>query len=199
MSGKAIAVAPALDPVSLSEAKAHCRVGIDTDDGLIAGYILAARQHVEREVGRVLITQRWDYMVDRCWPKAWDGACYRSRIVLPLPPLLSVVSIQYIDDQGATQTLATDQYRVIKGEMFGYVEPAFGVSWPAVRAVSDAITVRFEAGYGASPGAVPEPLRQAILLLIGHWYENREAAGPNVTTLIPLGFDALVASFRTYF
>jgi uncharacterized phiE125 gp8 family phage protein len=200
MSGKALALAPTLDPISIAEAKAHCRVSIDDDDGLLAGYILAARAHVERETGRVLMTQRWDLNIDRAWPRSWDGACYRSRIVLPLPPLRSVVSIQYVDDQGVTQTLAADQYRVIKGEIFGYVEPAFDVAWPAVRAIGDAITVRFEAGYGSTPSAVPESIRQAMLLLVGHWYENRETVNVgNITGELPFTCEALLASFRTYF
>lgn len=200
MGGKVLTQAPTTDPVSLAEAKAHCRITSTDEDGLLAGYILAARQHVERDTGRVLISQRWVYTIDRCWPSAWDGLCYRTRIVVPITPLQSVVSIQYVDTDGSTQTLASNQYRVIKDRMFGYVEPEFGVSWPAVRAQSDAITVTVEAGYGANPGDVPEPIRQAMLLLIGQWHENREAViTGTIVAEMPLGVEALLFPFRVFY
>lgn len=200
MGGKVLTQAPALDPVSLAEARAHCRITEPDEDGLLAGYLLAARQYVERDTGRVLITQRWCYTLDRGWPSAWDGACYRTRIVLPITPLQSVVSIQYVDVDGATQTLAANQYRVIKERLFGYVEPAFGVSWPAVRDQSDAITVMVDAGYGTNPGDVPEPIRQAMLLMIANWHENREAViTGTIVAEMPLGVEALLFPYRVFY
>lgn len=193
MGGKALIQPPALDPVSLSEAKAHCRIDIADDDGLIAGYLLAARQHVEKGTGRALITQRWNLYIDRCWPRAWDGSGYRQRIVVPLPPLRSVISVQYVDTNGATQTLAPDQYRVVSNGMLGFIEPAFGVSWPAVRSQGDAITVLFEAGYGSNPGDVPEPLRHAILLHVESLYDR----DPVVAAMLERARDALMGPYLT--
>lgn len=195
-----LAIPPAADPVGIMEAKAHCRIDESIDDSLLAGYILAARRFCEKETGRVFMSQTWDMKLDRGWPSVWDQSCssYRRRIVLPKPPASSVASIKYVDATGVEQTLAADQYQFSKGEIFGFIEPAYGASWPAVRSQLNAITVRFAAGYGSNPGDVEAPLRHAILLMTGHFYENREAvsAGGNVTEM-PLAVCALLESYKT--
>jgi uncharacterized phiE125 gp8 family phage protein len=61
------------------------------------------------------------------------------------------------------------------------------------------VTVRFVAGYGANPGDVPEPLRQAMLLLIGHYYENREAVAAGTLTELPFAVASLVFPFRVFY
>lgn len=198
--GLTLVTPPTIDPISLSEAKAHLRVAIADDDGLIAGYILAAREHIENETRRAFLTQTWDYTIDYCWPCERVGGSYKRRIVLPRPPVQSVTSITYIDLNGATQTLAANQYKLAKadtGEWF--IEPAYGVTWPSVRNEMAAVTVRFVAGYGANPGDVPEPLRQAILLLIGHFYENREAVGAANLIELPFAVASLVFPYRVFY
>lgn len=173
---------PALEPVTLAEAKAHCRVSIADDDALLTGYILAAREFVERHTRRSIITQTWDYKPDQrgsCWPQHYD--CWRkdwySGIEIPLPPLVSVTSVSYVDSAGDSQTLAADQYQVVirNGKSReGLIVPAYSVSWPSLRDQYDNVTVRFVAGYGGLE-SVPNAIRQAMLLLVGHWYESREA------------------------
>lgn len=196
--GKALVTGPPLDPVSLAEAKAHCRVFIPDDDGLIAGYLLAARQFVETNLRRVLMTQTWEVTFDYGWPsKTWK----QERIELPFSPVQSVVSITYIDSTGATQTLTSDQYKVARTDTGEWViVPAYGASWPSVRREMAAVTVRFVCGYGSNPSDVPEPIRQAILLLVGHWYENREAINVgNIVTELPLAVDALLFPYRVFY
>lgn len=192
---------PAAEVITLAEAKAHARVEIDDDDGLIAGYAIAARVHLEGETRRAFLTQTWDLTLDYGWPVVREDGRHLNRIVLPRPPVQSVTSITYIDSAGATQTLAADQYKLAKastGEWF--VEPAYGVTWPSVRSEMAAITVRFVAGYGSNPGDVPEPLRQAMLLLIGHFYENREAINiGNIVNELPFAVAALVFPFRVFY
>lgn len=192
---------PTVDPVSLIEAKAHCRVDIADDDGLLAGYVLAARAHIENETRRAFMTQTWEATFDYEWPSLRIYGCYRQRIVLPRPPVQSVTSVKYIDTAGVEQTLASDQYKVSKSDTGEwYVVPAYGVTWPTVRREMEAITVRFVAGYGSNPGDVPEPLRQAILLLIGHWYENRETVNVgNITSELPMTVASLVFPFRVFY
>lgn len=192
---------PAADPISLAEAKAHCRVFIDDDDGLLAGYILAARSHLEGETRRAFLTQTWELTLDYGWPRERVCGVVRPRIVLPRPPVQSVASIKYIDSSGADQTLAADRYKLAKagtGEWF--IEPAYGVTWPSVRNEMAAITVRFVAGYGgATTGNLPEPLRQAMLLLVGHFNENREAVAAGTLTELPLAVASLVFPFRVFY
>lgn len=192
---------PSDDPISLAEVKAHCRISIDDDDGLLAGYILAARQHLEGETRRAFLTQTWDLTLDCCWPRERIGGQLKRRIVLPRPPVQSVTSIKYIDTNGVEQTLAADQYKLAKsGTGEWLIEPAYGVTWPSVRNEMAAITVRFVAGYGgATTGNLPEPLRQAMLLLVGHFNENREAVAAGDFTELPLAVSSLVFPFRVFY
>lgn len=200
--GLTLVTGPSTEPVTLAEAKAHCRVAISDDDGLIAGYIIAARMHLETETRRAFMTQTYDATFDYEWPRVWDRCKvdYRPQITLPKAPLQSVTSVTYVDDAGASQTLATDQYRVSANGIEGLIEPAYNVSWPTVREQMGCVTVRFVCGYGANPSDVPEPLRQAILLLVGHFYENREPVNVgNIVTPLPFAVDALVFPFRVFY
>lgn len=181
---------PASEPVSLNEAMLHLRVDV-SDAGphpeatLIETLISAARAHVEAETNRVLITQtleaRWD---------AW-----RDVLELPRTPVQSVTSVTYVDETGATQTLSNSAYRVDVAGLVARVTPAFDTAWPTARAVTGAIAVRFVAGYGAA-SAVPAPLKAAMLLLIGHLYENRTAATERALTEAPLAVAALINPYR---
>lgn len=170
--GLSLVAGPTQEPVTLSEVKAHMRVAIDDDDGLIAGYILAARTYVEGQIHRPIVSRMYDYTIDYGWP--WKNG--RTWIDLPMPPLRSIRSVSYIDENGATQTLAANQYQVITNSARGAVVPAYNATWPSVRSQMEAITVRMIAGYTdftdtttspnftvTGPG-VPDDLRTAIML-----------------------------------
>ena len=179
--------APTVEPLSLSEAKAHCRIYGSDDDGLIAGYIMAAVSLAENSTNRALATQTWELTIDRDWPEV---------IVLPRSPTQSVTSVTYYDSAGSLQTLASNQYRVDVTLPQGRIEPAYDVTWPVVRDQARTIIVRFVAGYTQ----IPEPIRQALLLLVGHFYENREAVVVGQTpTDLPLGVDALLFPYRIFY
>lgn len=185
---------PALEPVSLAEARAHSRLSGNDEDANLAGYLMAARQHVENYTGRALISRSYDLSIDSGWPLVnWE-----KRIILPLPPLVSVTSVKYLDTSGVQQTLSSALYQVTLGDMFGEIVPAYGAAWPGVRCQRDAVVVRFVTGYGSNPGDVPEPIRQAILLLTAHYFENREGVVlGSAAAELPLGVCALLANYRT--
>lgn len=180
---------PALEPVFLAEARAQCKVDIPDEDATIAGYLLTAREYVETATGRSLLTQTWELTLD-AWPE---------QIVLPRPPAQSVTSVTYLDDAGNQQTLDPSQYRLVKLATGDWaVVRAYNVTWPMVRSIEACITVRFVCGYGSAPGAIPESLRQAILLLVEHWFKNRGAVSAKGTEKeIPLGFENLIFPYRT--
>lgn len=180
--------APTAEPVTLQEAKDHLRVDSTDDDALISAIITAARQHLDGRDGilsRALMPQTWDYSIDR-FP---DG----DTITLPLAPVQSVTSVKYVDPDGAQQTFSSDNYalgadldwspRVILG---------WGKRWPSVRAVPEAVTVRVVAGYAS----VPRPICQALLLLIGHWHEHREAVMEGTFREVPTTVSALLTPYR---
>lgn len=156
--GISLVTGPTSEPVSLAEAKAHCRVDNEDSDAMLAGYILAARRFAEGYTRRAFVTQTFDQTFDYDWP----AVCGSQQIFLLLPPLASVTSITYVDVDGATQTLSSSDYRVLTDGVLGRVVPAYNVTWPAVRSQENAITVRFVAGWDAS--VVPDEIRTAILL-----------------------------------
>lgn len=162
-----------------------------TADPLLAGYLTAARLHVEGRDGwlnRALVTQTWDLFLDR----------FPCAIVLPLPPLQSVTSVTYLDNTGASQTLATNQYRVDTARVPARITPAYGVTWPNTYGVPNAVTVRFVAGYGA-PAAVPGPIRLGLTMLAAHFYEHREPVlVGTIQARLPFHVEALLMPFRVW-
>ncbi len=194
--GLSLVTPPTSDPISLAEAKAHCRITSDEEDGLIASYILAARQLVENDTHKRMLTQTLDYTIDHDWPYS---SCYGPRIEFPIGPVQSVVSISYVDSSGMPQTLATSEY--VAANMgsavqsgYPYIEPAYGITWPVVRCQPAAITVRFVAGWTLSD--VPNPLMQAMRLLLSHVNENREAVASGSFMEVPLGLEFLLSAYR---
>lgn len=201
---------PAAEPVTLDEAKAHLRVQVADDDALITGLIIAARRLVEARLNRSLISTTWDYFLD-AFP--WGGGYFNRAIrangpdpgnpnwlpgfvqpvVLPRPPLLSIVSVLYVDMAGVSQSLDFSGFVVSLGSPGG-IAPAFTTQWPQVQPRPDAIAIRFTAGYGATAASVPETIKLAMKMLIGAWYENREAAQPGALAAVPFAVDALLAS-----
>lgn len=200
MAGESLVQGPATEPVTLAEARADRNLTVPDKDAEIAGALVDARKFIETELSRALITQRWRATFDGGWPAAFDGCGYRTRIVLPRAPLLSVVSVQYVDTSGATQTLATADYQVARvgdSRARGFIEPAYGVSWPAVRSQIEAVSVTYDAGYGAQPGDVPGDLHRAIMLLAAHMFENREAVVIGTGGAeVPFTVERLISRYR---
>lgn len=193
---------PQAEPVSLAEAKKHCRVDVTDDDGLIAGYILAARTFAEDYTRRAFMTQTWDYTIDYQWPSEKVRGYKCLRITLPKPKLQSVTSIQYVDQNGLTQTLGVDKYVVDTGSWQGVIDPEYLAVWPILRPTLKAITIRMVCGYGSNPGdgQYLEMVRQAMLLIVGHWYENRETVNiGNIVNKIPMTAESLLFPLRVFY
>ena len=171
MTGLSLITAPAIEPLTLQEAKSHLRVTASDDDSLILALITAVRQSLEGRFGelqRALITQTWDWYYDV------DSPIPPAALIIPLPPLQSVTSIKYIDVDGVLQTWDAAKYTVDATSLRGRVTPAWGESWPEARCTINAIIVRFVAGFGATAADVPAPIRHAMLLQIAHLYDNRD-------------------------
>lgn len=182
-------VQPAVEPVTRDDAKLHCRIDIDDDDTLIDGLIVAARELVEAESRRALITQTWR-MVLHTWPA--DG------LRLPLPPMQSVSAIAYIDEDGNTGTVSDSIYDV--DTTSGEVWLAYNQDWPGVvLRPRRGVRIDFVAGYGDAIADVPEWAKIAIKLTVGHWYENREAVVVGQTAReLPMGVQRLCWQNRGY-
>lgn len=161
---------PALEPVSLSEAKLHLRVDIDEDDALIEGLISAARQAAETRTGLQIVTARWKLVLDHF---ANSGRADSSVIRLPKCPVQSVVSVQYLDMASSLQTVDPGDYMVDTTSEPARLSPVFGKAWPPTLPQIGAVVVTFDAGFGA-PADVPEGLKSWIKLRVGSLYAHRE-------------------------
>lgn len=197
MHGLVVVTPPAEEPVSLAEAKAHLRVDHAAEDALITSLIAAARQLLEQKIDQAIVarTLRQTMRGFDAKPAARDG----DRIRLYLPPLISVSSVRYRDEAGTVQTLAPSGYVVDAAGTSGpgWIEPAPGVSWPSTQDHPAAVEIEYVAGYGAA-SAVPEMIKAACKLIVGHLYLNREAVVTGtIATELPLGIQDFVNSLRT--
>lgn len=173
-----ITTAPASDPVSLDEVKDYLRISHSADDEqiqeiLIPAATTAVQSASRRQLCRATVTMKLD-----AFP------CNNGEIRVPLPPLVSVTSITYIDGSGDTQTVDSADYIVDTSSEPGRIVPAYGDSWPSTQTRINAVTVVFTAGYELAED-VPPGLRVAIKQIVGALYENRELA--------PTGGDSSVA------
>ena len=181
---------PAVEPVSVSEAKAHLRVDIDDDDAYIGTLITAARQWAEVYLDRSLVYTQWQMKLDM-FP--WE-------IEMPRPPMsqegtTTAVSITYtMNDSLDTATLSTSEYRVDRASTPGVARTNYGGSWPSHLADQNSVTVTWWGGYGASGSDVPAAIRHAILMIVGHLYERRLAADTMASNEVPYGVKALLDS-----
>lgn len=184
-----------VEPIDLATARLHLR--LDTtgsppshpDDDLVSALITAVRENAEDYTGLAIAAQTYQLTLDE-FPK--------DKIDLGVWPVRSVTSIQYIDQDGNTQTLAANKYIVDytdKPATIQYVDP-----WPQTKIRVNAVTITFTAGFAAgSPTKynLPTSLKQGMLLMLGHLYENREAVNVgNLVTQVPLGAIHLMTPHR---
>lgn len=160
---------PATEPISLAEAKAQLRVDGSTEDTFITSLIIAAREHCEGFQKRAYITQTYDLWLDN-WPRY-------GYITIPRPPLQSVTYVKYYGTDDTEYTFATADYFVDDKSDPGRVSLGYSKIWPTTTLrPANAVAVRFVAGYG-NASSVPQKVKQAMLLLIAYWFDNREAVG----------------------
>lgn len=185
-----VITAPAAEPISLTEAKLQCRVDHSTDDALLGILIKAAREQAENELGRALITQTRELILDE-FP---EEVC-----VLRGAPVQSLTSVKYLDTAGIEQTMDGADTLLDKDSSPGYLYPAYGTVWPATYAVPNAVRVRFACGYGAAGSSVPESIRHWMLIAIATWYAHRESIQAGQAISLPDRFwHRLLDPYRIY-
>lgn len=184
---------PATTIISLAECKAHLRILFDDDDSYIESLIDVAIAHIDGADGwlnRAVISQTWDYAIDKFPCVKHDGA--PARIYLPFAPLISIDSVTYTDTQGASATITDYRVKNVGGSQAGYIVPALNSDWPSSADEPEAVVVRFTAGFAT----VPPAIKHALLLMVGHWYENREAATETKMSDLPMAVGALLNPYR---
>lgn len=182
--------APASEPVTLAEAKAHLRVVDSVEDALIGALIAVAREALEEDLQGSLVTQSFRLALD-----AWPHPLTRLAFALPRPPLRSVDAVRTFDAAGAATLWPAASYTSDGSAVPGRLVRQPGANWPTPGRAIAGIEIDFTAGYGA-PADVPAALRRALLLRLAHLFEHREAAPAEANALLPLGYDALLAPYR---
>lgn len=181
--------APASEPVTLAEAKAHLRVDVTDEDTLITAMIVAARTAVEHIVGRKLITQSWSVSFDS----------FDELVFTDLSPIASVTSVKYTDTAGVEQTLANTEYALLPGTTAELIE-AYGKTFPDTRNEPNAVRVVVVVGYGDA-ASVPQAIKQWLLVQIATMFDTRSAyaaAGRDVKVASLPYVDSLLDPYRVW-
>lgn len=179
--------APAIEPVSLADAKSWLREDRVEEDELIQALIVAARMTLEAYTRRFFVAQSWRLVFD-CWPTSVASS---ATLRIPFAPFQSVAAIRVFDASDAPQSLNAATYRAPNSTEGGRI--SFTSAPAAPGRVSDGIEIDFDVGYGALASDVPQPLRQAILTLVAHWREHRGDSGDDA---LPRTVAQLAAPFR---
>lgn len=187
------------EPVALADAKAWARVEYDDDDSLIGDIIQMARERIEADLKRALLTQQKTlYFMAFPWSgyfslavrgaglNPWWLPFAQGVIKLPYPTLQTVDLVQYVDTNGDLQTIDPSQYLYTPYGVPGRLQPQWGDVWPVARPQIDAVQITFTCGYGLLATNVPASTRLAMRSLIAASYENREAAMEGELTITPL-------------
>jgi uncharacterized phiE125 gp8 family phage protein len=157
------------EPVSLFNIEQSSRIDFHDDDGeqfhIECVLIPAAREYAEKIQNVALVRQTWLLNLD-AFP------CGRI-IEIPLRPVASVTSISYVDADGIEQTLNPSAYTVDTKSFRPRIELKASESWPTTEDCVNAVSILFEGGYIREE--IPMRTKQAMILLVSHWYENREA------------------------
>jgi uncharacterized phiE125 gp8 family phage protein len=176
-----ITTPPAIEPITLDEAKAQLRVTYDQEDALISALITAARQRIEGELGIALIAAGFCEIHD-AWPLELAPAVpvtdplaqlFSGPIRVRRGPLISVTALAVADSTGAFQPLPPASYAAEAG---GRRIMPWDVAWPVPGVPAGGVRIDYVAGYGAAETDVPAPLRQAVLTLVADGFEHRSDA-----------------------
>ena len=163
------------------------------EDDLINADIKTARLYAENFQRRAYLTQTWELWLD-CFPRT-------TEIILPFPPLQSVTSILYYNTSDVEATFASSNYFVDLISEPGRVGLNYNTQWPTtILRPRNAVKITFIAGFGDLASDVPRDIRKSLLLLIGHYYENREAVqttGMNAIE-VPKSVDSLLWPTRAF-
>lgn len=184
-------VAPTVEPISMTTARLHLR--LDTsgsppshpDDSLVSSLITAVRQNAEDYSGLKIAPGTYEVRAD---------SFKDFEIELQTWPVTAISSISYVDLNDDAQTLASSEYTLDT-----YTRPArlkATTTFPAAKEVTIRFTAGFTDGQSPNPYPMPKPLESAMLLMLGHLYDNREAVSMDQSYERPLGATYLMNPYR---
>lgn len=177
---------PTIPDTWLGKAKRQLQIEADesVDDMMLADLLEDAAEFVGDRSDIALLPMGFRLTVPR-FP-----CSSLTPIYLPRPPLVTVDQITYLDTTGARQTLDPADYEISTGQV-SMVHAATDQYWPSVKCREDSVQIDYTAG-----ASTPRIATRAILLLVGHWFLNREASTEKRLADIPMGVDALISQLQ---
>jgi len=174
-------------PVSLTEAKSHLKVDTSADDTYITSIIKAATQLSEEYTNRFFI----DTVIEQtCSSFADLQTLFKSKVS-------AVASVKYYDSDNSSQTLDSAIYDVQLNYEPAQIQLADNQNFPSITKRNDAVVARYTVGYGSAASDVPEIIKQAILLTIGNFYQNRNSVViGRISTELPLNVKWLLDTYK---
>ncbi len=182
--------------ITLTRAKLHLKLATTAEeaeaytdeDAIIQGLIDGAYEYAENDTQRTFGARSKTLVLDG-FPSGIDG------IELPWSPVTAIEALEYIDPEGNEQSLDAETLRLDARPIYPLLAPQWGTQWPKTTDEPECITITATAGAEVTPPGVDI----AVLLLIGHWYENRESVAiGTITSEVPMGVDMLLAPHRIY-
>lgn len=146
--------APAEEPVTLAEAKAHLRVDSSDDDAMITRLIAASRRAAENYMRRSLVTQSWKLSFDDYAP---------AEILLPRGPVQSVTSVKIVARDSTETAVSASTY---------YLSASKEKLVLSAAPIGHRVEIVYVAGFGGA-SAVPEEIKQGLLAHAAGLYEHR--------------------------
>lgn len=175
------------NPITLSEAKTHLKVDTTADDTFITNLIKSATSSAQEYTNRFFIATTIQQVGDK-----WEDISNLLK-----SPVASVTNIKYVDTSGSLQTLNTDVYFVDDVNKPARIGLKPNQSFPEIIDRLNAVQVNYVVGIAAGPDEVDEGIRQALLLTIGNWYQNRQAVVTGtIATELPMNAKFLLDQYK---
>jgi uncharacterized phiE125 gp8 family phage protein len=174
---------PALEPVTIADARAFLRISTDSEDDVLRRIIKTARELVEAETGLALVDQTWRLRVDR-WPRSGRLAIFKY-------PVKAVTAVVAYRPDGSAISMEPEEFMLQHGRR---PQRVYMAQYPDAQTFCG-LEVDFIAGFGETGVEVPDALKQAILTLTAHLYENR-AGLDTAKAELPVMVGQMVDSWR---
>ena len=169
--------------IDADEIRSHLNITAADHDEVLKSFVCAAAAHIEKHIGQPILAQNWRQ----------DFSCFRN-LRLPFDEIVSVTAVRYVDTAGSLKTLDAESYELCRDDLSPFVDLADSATWPSTSVQWNAVQIEFVGGWERTP----EPIRQALKLIVGHWFFHREAVVIEtgiVMVQLPLAVEALLAPY----
>lgn len=167
-------IAPSVAPVSAADVKAFGRIDVTDFDAQISILIDAMTREAEHRLGRRLITQTVELVLD---------AFPADDVDLLLPSVQSITSVKYVDSAGAVQTILSTEYALDSESKPCWLLPVN--PWPSTDDAANAVRIRYVVGYGPADIDVPQNIRLWITAQVLQALDNPAGITEGKPTVLP--------------